>query len=95
MEKDKEIFNDSLDNYDFNSKIYLLLLTLTITFNFKNKEIICNFFTKNISDADYIGNYDNIKLIKEKEYLVKTFYESKIINGDNYILKGLQKDIMN
>lgn len=95
MEQDKEIFNDSLDTYDFNPKIYLLILTLTTTFNFKNKEIICNFFTKNINDTDNKGNYDNIKFIKEKEYLVKTSYEEKFINGDDYILKGLQKDIMN
>ena len=93
MEQDKEIFNDSLDKYDFNPKIYLLILTLTTTFNSKNKEIICNFFTKNIKDTDNKGNYDNIKLIEGKEYLVKTSYEKKTINGDDYILKGLQKDI--
>lgn len=95
MEQDKEIFNDSLDTYDFNPKIYLLILTLTTTFNIKNKEIICNFFTKNINDTDNNGNYDNIKLIEGKEYLVQTFYEKRIIIGDDYILKGLEKDIMN
>ena len=93
MEQDKEIFNDSLDTYDFNPKIYLLILTLTHTFNPNNKEIISNFFTKNINDIDNKGNYDNIKLIKGKDYLVKTSYEKKTIDGDDYILKGLQKDI--
>ena len=89
MEKDKEIFNESLDTYDFNPKIYLLILILTTSFNSNNKELICNFFTKNIIDTDNKRNYDNIKLLKEKEYLVKTSYEKKIINGDDYILKGL------
>ena len=94
MEQDKEIFNDSLDTYDYDPKLYLLILTLTTTFNFRNKEIICNYFNKNINHTDNKGNYDNIKLIKEKDYLVKTFYEHKIINGDDYILKGLEKDII-
>lgn len=95
MEKDKEIFNDSIDTYDFNPKIYLLILTLTTTFYSNNRELICNFFTKNITDIDNKGVYENIKLLKEKEYEVQTFYEKKIINGDDYILKGLQKDIIN
>ena len=95
MEKDKEIFNDSIDTYDFNPKIFLLILTLTTTFNSNNKELICNFFTKNITDTDNKGVYDNITLLKDKEYEVQTFYEKKIINGDDYILKGLQKDLMN
>lgn len=95
MEKDNEIFNDSIDTYDFNPKIYLLILTLTTTFNYNNKELICNFFTKNISDTDNKGAYDNITLLEEKKYEVQTLYEKKIINGDDYILKGLQKDIIN
>ena len=33
--------------------------------------------------------------MKGKEYVVKTYYEKKTINGDDYILQGLEKDIIN
>ena len=93
MEADKEIFNDSLDIYDFNPKMYLLILTLTTTFYSGNKDLILNFFTKNILNKDNEGVYKNIKLLKENEYIVETDYEKATINGNDYILEGLQKDI--
>ena len=95
IEKDKEIFNNSLDTYNFNQKIYLLILTLTQTFNSDNADIICNFFTKKITNTDNKGVYENIKLLEGKKYLVTTSYEKRIINGDDYILAGLQKDLRN
>ena len=46
MEKDKDIFGNSLNDNKFNLKTYLLILTLTTTFKIDNEEIICNFFSK-------------------------------------------------
>ena len=95
IQKDKEIFNDSLDTYKFNPKIYLLTLTLTTTFEANNSKLICNFFTKGIKDDDENDVYENIKLLDTGEYSVQTKYENKIIKGEDYILAGLQRDITN
>ena len=93
IEKDKDIFNDSLDDYKFNPKIYLLILMLTKTFEVNNSELINNFFTKGIKNDDENQVYENIKLLDSGEYLVKTYFEKKKIKGEDYILSGLQKDI--
>ena len=95
MGKDKEISNASLDDYKFNKKIYLLIFILTVTFNAHNSSLINNFFTKDISDDDKNGEYKNISLLKTGNHLVKTELENKIINGEDYILIGLEKDINN
>jgi len=95
IEKDKDIFNYSLDDYKFNSKIYLLILILTTTFQATNSNLICNFFTKGILDDDENKVYENIKLLDSGEYLVQTDFENKKIRGEDYILVGLQKDITN
>jgi hypothetical protein len=95
IEKDKDIFNYSLDDYKFNSKIYLLILILTTTFQATNSNLICNFFTKGILDDDENKVYENIKLLDSGEYLVQTDFENKKIKGEDYILIGLQKDITN
>ena len=47
MEKDKDIFNDSLNNITFNSKTFLLILTLTKTFEGVNDYCVPT-FCKNI-----------------------------------------------
>ena len=93
IEKDKDIFNYSLDDYKFNPKIYLLILILTTTFQATNSNLICNFFTKGILDDDENKVYENIKLLDSGEYLVQTDFENKKIKGEDYILVGLQKDI--
>ena len=93
MEQDKEICNNSEDDYIFNSKLYLLILTLTQTFDANNEDLICNYFTKNLNNDDKNGIYKNIKLLKEGEYLVETKLEKKTINEKDYIFIGLQRDI--
>ena len=95
IKKDNEILGGSLDNYKFNKKMYLLVLTLTKTFNIDNSDLISDFFAKNISNMDNGGTYKNIKLLKEDEYIVETKFEKKNIKGKDYILSGLEKDIMN
>lgn len=92
MEKDTDIFNDSLNDTKFNPKIFLLILTLTTLFDQANNKNICNFFTKNILDKDYKGKYTHIKLSNGK-YQVSTILEKKNINKKDYILSGLDKDI--
>ena len=95
IEKDKELLNSSLNDYKFNPKIYLLILILTVTFNPHNSKLICNFFTKNINDDDNNGDYKNVKPLEDGKYLVRTELEEKTINGDDYILIGIEKDIIN
>ena len=95
MEQDKELFKTSLNDYNFNTKMYLLILILTKTFNANNSSLICNFFTKNFNDNDKNERYKHIKLSKTGKYKVKTEFEEKIIDEKDYILKGLEKDIDN
>ena len=93
MEKDKDIFDNSLNDNKFNLKTYLLILTLTKTFQVDNEEIICNFFTKNILNDDYTKKYNFIKPLEDNIYEVSTKYETRKINGKYYILSGLNKEI--
>ena len=93
MEKDKNIFDNSLNDNKFNLKTYLLILTLTKTFQIDNEEIICNFFTKNILNDDYTKKYNFIKPLEDNIYEVSTKYETRKINGKYYILSGLNKEI--
>ena len=93
MNEDKDIFNNTLDNIKFNSKTFLLILTLTTTFDISNDVKICNFFTKKFLEDDNKGQYTHIKLLKKGKYRVTTKYEEKIIDENNYILSGLDNDI--
>ena len=93
MEKDKDIFGNSLNDNKFNLKTYLLILTLTTTFKIDNEEIICNFFSKNILKDDYTKKYNFIKPLEDNMYEVTTKYETRKINGKYYILSGLNKEI--
>jgi len=93
MEKDEDIFNDSLNSIKFNSKTFLLILMLTTIFESANDEHICNYFSKKFLDDDDNGNYTHIKAIQNGEYEVTTIYETKTIDGKNYILSGLNDDI--
>ena len=93
MEKDKDIFDNSLNDYKFNLKTYLLILTLTTTFKIDNEDIICNFFSKNILNDDYTKKYNFIKPLEDNMYEVSTKYETRKINGKYYILSGLNKEI--
>lgn len=95
IENDKELFNTSIDDYKFNLKIYLLILTLTVTFNAFNCNLICNFFTKGLNGNDESKKYENIKKLENGKYSVKTSCQERIIDGKNYILSGLEKDISN
>ena len=93
MEKDEDIFNDSLNDVKFNSKTFLLILMLTTIFNKENDKNICNYFTKKFLDDDNIGDYAHIKALKNGKYQVTTSFEERIIEGKNYILSGLNNDI--
>ena len=93
LDQDKDIFNGSLNEQKLNQKTYLLILTLTKTFELANQEQIINFFTKNITDDDIKENYKHINLEKNDEYIVKTHFENRKINGKDYILSGLNNDI--
>ena len=93
MKKDKDIFDNSLDNIKFNPKIFLFILTITVAFNIRNDEIINNFFLKDIINNEDESNYKYIKRHKKGKYIVTTKYEKKYIDGKNYILSGLDEDI--
>ena len=97
IKEDKEIFEFPLDNYKFNKKMFLLVLTLTKTFNVNKSDLISDFFAKNINNSDNYnyGTYKNIKLLKEDEYIVTTKFETRNIKGKDYILTGLERDITN
>ena len=95
IKEDKEIFEFPLDDYKFNKKMYLLVLTLTKTFNVNKSDLISDFFAKNINNSDNCGIYKNIKLLKEDEYIVATKFETRNIKGKDYILSGLERDITN
>ena len=93
IEKDKDIFNDSLNDIKFNSKTFLLILMLTTIFDKGNDENISNYFTKKIIDDDNKGEYKHIKALNNEKYQVTTLFEQKNIEGKNYILSGLNDDI--
>ena len=93
MDKDKDIFDNKIDDKNFNKKTYLLMLTLTETFKVGNSRLICNFFTKKISDSDIKSNFNHIKQIEEGKYLAKTNHECRKIQGKDYILSGLNRDL--
>lgn len=95
MHKDEEIFDKCLDSNSFNLKTYLFILTITKTFEDTNEVPIRDFFIKNINKTDEQNNYENIKSLKKGKYLVQTKSEKKEIDGKDYILSGLQKDISN
>ena len=91
MEKDEDIFNDSINDIKFNSKTFLLILMLTKIFDTGNDINICNYFTKNFFDNN--GDYTYIKALKNGKYQVNSIFEERIIEGKNYILSGLNSDI--
>ena len=92
MHKDKYIYDYSLDETNFCSKTYLLVLTLTKIFNIDNSELITKYFEKNITPFE--GNkFKHIKLEKDGNYKVKTKNETVIIKGEDYFLEGLDNDI--
>ena len=93
MNKDKDIFNYHLNEDKFNPKTFLLILTLTTTFNVDRYEMICNFFKKNITEDDYNCNFKHIEKLGNSLYKVNTYFESKIIKGKDYILTGLDSEI--
>ena len=77
--------------------MYLLIFILTEAFNANNSALICNFFTKNISNDDKNYKYKHIELTKTGEYKVKTELEEKIIiqrisGGDYPIVAALDNN---
>jgi len=90
MDKDSDIIDYSLDDVKFCPKTYLLILALKE--NFLKKSL--TFFTKNIikEDLDYLKYicYDD----KKKKLFVHNNFEKIEINAEDYILNGLNADII-
>ena len=95
MDKDENIFNNHLDEQAFNTKTYLLIFTLTTTFEPLNEKYINNFFKKTLTNDDITGDYTYIKHLGDDKYRVNTEVENRIINGKDYILSGLNHEIGN
>ena len=95
IEKDKEIFNNKLDDKQFNLKTYLLIIILTKTFLGENSDLICDFLSKNLPNIKNATNFKNISEVRKGKgkYTVFTKFEKKIISGKDYILSGLEKDL--
>ena len=93
MDKDENIFNNHLDEQALNTKTYLLIFTLTTTFEPLNEKYINNFFKKTLTNDDITGDYTYIKHLGDDKYRVNTEVENRIINGKDYILSGLNHEI--
>ncbi len=99
MDKDKDITNYSLDNYDFCPKIYLFILIITEMLSYANKGAIQQFFIKN-TELDTKSILDikmnNLKFyrISNEYYYIENGYEKLEILEKDYILETLLSELI-